>query len=112
MRNLKLRVKQFQIGNFFIILLIISEKQIRSPKIGIIMVGNHPASESYVKKKINACNTVGIENELFSFGENTKQKEIEELIEYLNNRSDIDSILTQVKLLYFILLVTPSLAYE
>lgn len=65
------------------------------PKLAVILVGEDPASKVYVRNKSKACQEVGIEYEEFLLDENIKQKELIELIEKLNNRSDIHGILLQ-----------------
>jgi methylenetetrahydrofolate dehydrogenase (NADP+) / methenyltetrahydrofolate cyclohydrolase len=68
----------------------------RSPKLAIILVGNNPASISYVTGKGKACKLVGIEHDLHQLDENIPQEDLVELIESLNNDSLIDGILLQL----------------
>ena len=66
-----------------------------NPKLAVIMVGEDKASKVYVKNKSKACEEIGIQYEEFLMNENTTMKELLELIENLNNRSDIHGILLQ-----------------
>ena len=66
-----------------------------NPKLAVIMVGEDKASKVYVKNKSKACKEIGIQYEEFLMNENTTMKELLELIENLNNRSDIHGILLQ-----------------
>lgn len=68
----------------------------RNPKLSIILIGEHPASVSYVKGKGKACQLVGIEHELFQLPEDVNQEEVEQLINDLNNDPIVDGILLQL----------------
>ena len=65
------------------------------PKLAVIMVGNNSASQIYVRNKSRACDEIGIEFEEFLLPEETKQAELINVIEELNNRKDINGILLQ-----------------
>lgn len=65
------------------------------PKLAVIMIGNNKASEVYVRNKSKACNEIGIEFEEFLKEEDITQKELIDLIDQLNHRSDIHGILLQ-----------------
>ena len=49
--------------------------------LALIMVGNNPASQVYVRNKQKACDEVGISVESFFLDENTSQKELLTIIE-------------------------------
>ncbi|AUD64303.1 bifunctional methylenetetrahydrofolate dehydrogenase/methenyltetrahydrofolate cyclohydrolase [Tenericutes bacterium MZ-XQ] len=68
----------------------------RPPKLAIILVGNNPASLSYVKGKNKACKLVGIENEMYHLDEMVSEKELKTLIEQLNHDKNVDGILLQL----------------
>ena len=65
------------------------------PKLAVIMVGDDKASKVYVKNKSKACEDVGIEYKEYLLSSNTKQKELIELIEKLNQDKTINGILLQ-----------------
>ncbi len=71
------------------------KKQEIKPKLAVIMVGDDKASEVYVRNKSKACNEIGIEFEEFLMDKNTKQEELINLINKLNQRKDIHGILLQ-----------------
>ncbi|MCK4336168.1 MAG: bifunctional methylenetetrahydrofolate dehydrogenase/methenyltetrahydrofolate cyclohydrolase, partial [Candidatus Aenigmarchaeota archaeon] len=50
-------------------------------RLDIILVGNNPASEIYVSKKIQSSREIGIKTELHKFPEDAKQEELLETIE-------------------------------
>lgn len=68
----------------------------RPPKLAIILVGNNPASLSYVKGKNKACKLVGIENDMYHLDENISEKELRNLIISLNQDDTVDGILLQL----------------
>ena len=68
------------------------------PGLAVIMVGNNPASEIYVGKKEKMCKEIGIYSEKYLLPESTSQSELENLIETLNKKSDINGILVQLPL--------------
>lgn len=65
------------------------------PKLAVIMVGDDKASKVYVKNKSKACEEIGIEYEEFLMNSNITMNELLDLIDELNNRSDIHGILLQ-----------------
>lgn len=68
------------------------------PGLAIILVGNNPASELYVRLKKEACEKVGITFNLYKFAEDAKEKDILETIHFLNHDSEIHGILIQLPL--------------
>ena len=76
--------------------LIAQEKRI--PCLAVILVGNNPASLSYVKGKEKACASVGIVSKHFHLEEDASQEEVEELIEKCNEDAEVDGILVQLPL--------------
>ncbi len=65
------------------------------PGLGIILVGNDPASEIYVRNKIKACDELGINTLLYRFKEDNNEREVIELIKALNCDDQIHGILVQ-----------------
>src|SRR5215203_6294550 len=63
-----------------------------------VRVGEDPASAVYVRNKIRACEEVGIRSEHHAFPESTSTSELLNLVASLNNREDVDGILTQLPL--------------
>ena len=68
------------------------------PTLAVILVGNHPASLTYVKNKKNACEQAGIKYVEFHFPETTSQKEVLHKIEQLNNDPSINGMIVQLPL--------------
>jgi methylenetetrahydrofolate dehydrogenase (NADP+) / methenyltetrahydrofolate cyclohydrolase len=68
----------------------------RKPSLSIILVGNNPASLSYVKGKGKACELVGIDHKLYTLDENIEEKSVVDLIQKLNLDETVDGILLQL----------------
>ena len=72
----------------------LSEKGIK-PTLATILVGNDPASETYVKMKRNTCAKVGMESIAIELSENTTTDELLDKIKLLNNDKNVHGILLQ-----------------
>lgn len=68
------------------------------PSLAVIIVGNNPASEIYVKSKEKACLEVGITPQTIKLPETTSTQELLKLIENLNSDVNINGILVQLPL--------------
>lgn len=68
------------------------------PCLAAVRVGDDPASAVYVRNKIRACEEVGIRSEHHALPESTSTSELLNLITSLNDRDDVDGILTQLPL--------------
>lgn len=64
-------------------------------KLAIILVGDDEASKIYIKNKEKYCNLVGIKTTKYTFASNTKEDEIIELIQKLNNDASVTGIILQ-----------------
>jgi methylenetetrahydrofolate dehydrogenase (NADP+)/methenyltetrahydrofolate cyclohydrolase len=71
---------------------------LKRPKLGVILVGEDPASVSYVKGKEKAAAYVGIDSEVHRLPEETTQEELNKLIRELNDDPKVDGILLQLPL--------------
>ena len=65
------------------------------PTLATILVGNDPASETYVKMKRNTCARVGMESIAVELSEDTTTEELLEKIRTLNNDVNVHGILLQ-----------------
>ncbi|WP_108645939.1 bifunctional methylenetetrahydrofolate dehydrogenase/methenyltetrahydrofolate cyclohydrolase FolD [Polynucleobacter rarus] len=68
------------------------------PGLAVVLVGNNPASQIYVRNKIKACHDANIHSELISLSENATQEELLSVIHGLNDNSSIHGILVQLPL--------------
>lgn len=68
------------------------------PCLSVILVGDNPASQSYVKSKANACHDVGIENRTIVLDGGISQHELEAVVKAENDNPEVDGILIQLPL--------------
>jgi len=68
------------------------------PTLAVVIVGDDPASRSYVNSKKKACSEVGINSVEFALSKDTTQEELESLIDRLNRDEKINGILVQLPL--------------
>lgn len=74
------------------------KKQGIVPGLTVILVGNHPASESYVRGKIRASEEVGIHSELIRMSEEASEEELLQKVRELNADPSVHGILVQLPL--------------
>lgn len=74
------------------------EKYGRVPHLAVVLVGDDPASISYVRSKANASKLIGIRNTTIRLPQQTTQEELLGIIEKLNNDIEVDGILVQLPL--------------
>jgi len=68
------------------------------PCLATILIGDDPASATYVKNKHNACEKVGIKTKDHKLSADTTQKELDKIIDNLNNDKEVHGILVQLPL--------------
>ena len=68
---------------------------LRKPGLAVILVGNDPASEVYVRNKRKGCEEAGIESIAYDFDNDTTQEKLLSVIDELNENDAIDGILVQ-----------------
>lgn len=73
-------------------------KGLRRPGLAVILIGDNPASQVYVKNKVLACKKTGIESHLHQLPANIKADEVLKLIKELNDNESVDGILVQLPL--------------
>ncbi len=69
-----------------------------NPCLATILVGDNPASATYVKNKHSACNETGIITKDHKLDANISQTQLDEIIENLNKDSLVHGILVQLPL--------------
>ena len=70
----------------------------RPPGLAVVLVGNNPASEIYVRNKIKTCRDLGIYSESITPPDSISTAELLAIVEGLNARAEIDGILVQLPL--------------
>ena len=68
------------------------------PGLAAVLVGENPASHTYVRMKRKACDEVGIDSYGYELPENASQEEVEELVRKLNADPKVNGILVQLPL--------------
>lgn len=68
------------------------------PGLAVVLVGEDPASQVYVRNKERACQEVGIYSEVHRLPASTTQQHLLELVAQLNQRDEINGILVQLPL--------------
>ncbi len=69
-----------------------------TPGLAVILVGDNPASQVYVRNKVKACGEVGLYSEVHQFPANVPQETVLSKIEELNRDAKIHGILVQLPL--------------
>ena len=67
----------------------------RAPKLVAVLVGDDPASSTYVNMKERACHSLGIETEIKRLSKDTSTSELIQIIIDLNHDEKVDGILLQ-----------------
>ncbi len=70
----------------------------RAPSLAVIIVGDNPASVSYVRSKVSASASAGIESKTLNKPESTREEIILQLVNTLNRSDNWDGILVQLPL--------------
>src|ERR1700734_741855 len=70
----------------------------RRPALAVVLVGNNPASEVYVRNKRRSCEEVGVLSVAHDLPADTTEAELLALIARLNEQPSIDGILVQLPL--------------
>jgi methylenetetrahydrofolate dehydrogenase (NADP+) / methenyltetrahydrofolate cyclohydrolase len=74
---------------------IIKEKGGKVPHLAIMLIGDDPASDIYVRNKIKACEAAGFGATLIRYGADVSEKEVLDKIEAVNQNKDIDGLIVQ-----------------
>ncbi|QDI89447.1 bifunctional 5,10-methylenetetrahydrofolate dehydrogenase/5,10-methenyltetrahydrofolate cyclohydrolase [Candidatus Nitrosopumilus sp. SW] len=69
-----------------------------NPCLATVLIGDNPASATYVRNKHKACEEVGIATKDHKLDANTTQVQLNEIIENLNNDNSVHGILVQLPL--------------
>jgi methylenetetrahydrofolate dehydrogenase (NADP+) / methenyltetrahydrofolate cyclohydrolase len=73
-------------------------KAVRQPHLCVVLIGEDPASQVYVRNKIKACEAVGIKSTQHKLSKDISQSELEELVRSLNQDDSVDGVLVQLPL--------------
>lgn len=70
----------------------------RAPHLAAVLVGEDPASQTYVNNKAKACHEVGFTSSLYKYESNITEKQLLEVVDFLNNDEEVDGFIVQVPL--------------
>jgi methylenetetrahydrofolate dehydrogenase (NADP+)/methenyltetrahydrofolate cyclohydrolase len=70
----------------------------RAPGLAVVLVGNNPASEVYVRNKVKTCQDLGMCSQKLTPPESITTEELLAIVDQLNERDDVDGILVQLPL--------------
>ncbi|MEZ5149260.1 MAG: bifunctional methylenetetrahydrofolate dehydrogenase/methenyltetrahydrofolate cyclohydrolase FolD [Bacteroidales bacterium] len=68
------------------------------PHLAAVIVGDDPASHTYVNGKEKACQEVGMTSSIYRLPEDTSEKEVLEIVDFLNNDDHVDGFIVQLPL--------------
>ena len=77
---------------------LLKKKNNKIPKLSVILIGEYPPSQIYVKNKEKISKEVGIESDIIKYSDKVTEAEIMSKIDELNNNDDISGILVQLPL--------------
>lgn len=69
-----------------------------TPHLAVVLVGENPASQVYVRNKENACIKAGIRSTVIWLDEDCTQQELEDVVRSLNGDASVHGILVQLPL--------------
>jgi len=76
----------------------LKEQRKNIPHLAAVLVGNNPASESYVKSKVRSCEQVGFESTLIRKDDSISEEELLDIVKDLNEDDDVDGFIVQLPL--------------
>lgn len=68
------------------------------PHLAAILVGDDPASETYISSKERACKSVGFTSSIYRFPDSVTQQKLMEVIDFLNDDPDVNGFIVQLPL--------------
>lgn len=74
------------------------DADIAAPHLVAVLVGDDPASQTYVASKEKSCNEVGFISSVYRYPANITEKELLKAIEFLNNDEEVDGFIVQLPL--------------
>ncbi len=68
------------------------------PHLAAVLVGEDPASQTYIHNKEKACHEVGFVSSVYRYPETISEKELFSIVDFLNNDPEIDGFIVQLPL--------------
>lgn len=72
--------------------------EVTVPHLAAVLVGDDPASQTYVNAKERACTEVGFTSSVYRYPETISEKELLQAIEFLNKDEEVDGFIVQIPL--------------
>lgn len=69
-----------------------------TPGLAVVLVGDNPASQIYVRSKVKACESLGLYSEKIEWPSDSTTERLLDLVDSLNRRDEVDAILVQLPL--------------
>jgi methylenetetrahydrofolate dehydrogenase (NADP+) / methenyltetrahydrofolate cyclohydrolase len=76
----------------------IKDADLRPPHLAAVLVGNDPASETYVNSKGKACSEVGFDSSTYRLESDISEADLLKTIDFLNNDPEVDGFIVQLPL--------------
>lgn len=70
----------------------------KTPHLVAVLVGNDPASETYVASKVKACQEVGFKSTEMRYSADITEEQVLAIVDKLNNDADVDGYIVQLPL--------------
>ncbi len=74
------------------------DNDIPSPHLAAVLVGEDPASQTYVNSKEKDCKEIGFISSIYKHSEKITEKELFEVIDFINNDPEVDGLIVQLPL--------------
>ena len=74
------------------------DADINPPHLAAILVGEDPASQTYVASKERSCKEVGFTSSIYRYPENISENDLLNVVDFLNNDDEIDGFIVQLPL--------------
>jgi methylenetetrahydrofolate dehydrogenase (NADP+)/methenyltetrahydrofolate cyclohydrolase len=74
------------------------DKSIHAPHIAAVLVGDDPASQTYIAGKEKACREVGFLSSIYRYPATISENQLLEVVDFLNNDPEIDGFIVQLPL--------------
>ena len=74
------------------------DKHDKSPHLAAVLVGEDPASQTYVAGKEKACKAVGFISSVYKLSVTTTERELLDLVKFLNEDPEVDGFIVQLPL--------------
>jgi len=69
-----------------------------APHLAAILVGDDPASDTYVSHKEKDCKAVGITSSVYRLGSNATEKDLLDTVDFINSDKDVHGLIVQLPL--------------